>query len=158
VFAVSALSAQVPGLKSNQNAAGGLMFLAIVCVGVTVAVRLLLPLPAIVIHESGPALRRAWTMSAGNFLPLLGILLAILLPVLLVQIFAEASLGGKNAMAAGATPQIQMMNAVLHARQMLPWACGLSFLVSPIVIGLLASVSASIWRTQKEEPALDIAV
>ena len=158
VFAVSALSAQVPGLKSNQNAAGSLMLLAIVCVGVTAAVRLLLPLPAIVIHETGPALRRAWTASAGNFLPLFGILLAILLPVLLVQVCVEAWLGGKNALATGATPQVQMMNSILNARQMLPWACGLSFLVSPVVIGLFASVSVSIWRTQKDQPALDIAV
>ncbi|MEO8300420.1 MAG: hypothetical protein ABI608_01430 [Rhizomicrobium sp.] len=158
MFAVSAVAAQVPGLKSNQNAAGNIMLLGIVCVGLTVAARLLLPLPAIVIHESGPALRRAWTLSAGNFLPLLGILLAIVLPVLLVQGFVEVLLGGKNAVAAGATPQIQMMNTMLNARQMLPWACGLSFFVSPIVIGLFASASASIWRALKNEPVLDIAV
>jgi hypothetical protein len=158
VFAVSALSAQVAGLKSNQMLAGNIMLLAMICVGVTVLVRLLLPLPAIVIHESGPALRRAWTLSAGNFLPLLGILLAIVLPVLLVQVSVEAFLSGKNVPAPGATQQMQMMSALLNARQMLPWACGLSFLVSPILIGLFASASASIWRALKSEPALDIAV
>jgi hypothetical protein len=156
LFVVGALSAQVPLLSANQGAAGGIMFLAILCIALTVAARLLLPLPAIVLHETGPALRRAWTISAGNFLPLMGILLAIVLPVLLVQISLEAWLGGKGA--SGATPQIQMMNAMLDARRMLPWACGLSFFVSPVVVGLFASVSVSIWRSLKGEPALDIAV
>ncbi len=156
MFAVSALSAQVAG--ANQMLAGNIMLLAMICVSVTILVRLLLPLPAIVIHEPGPALRRAWTLSAGNFLPLFGILLAIVLPVLLVQVSVEASLGGKNPPAAGATQQMQMMSALLNARQILPWACGLSFLVSPILIGLFASASASIWRALKSEPALDIAV
>ncbi len=158
LFAVSALAAQVPAFKTNQSAAGGLLFLAIFCFGITAVVRLLLPLPAIAIHETGPALRRAWRLTAGNFLPLLGILLAIMLPILLVQGIVEASLGAKEAAAAGATQQVQMMSAVLNARQTLPWACGLSFLLSPIVIGLFASASVSIWRALKDEPALDIAV
>ena len=158
VFAVSALSSLVAGLKSNQALSGSIMFLAMICVSVTIAVRLLLPLPAFVIHETGPSLRRVWTMTAGNFLPLFGILLAIVLPVLLVQVSVEAFLSGKNAPPAGATQQMQMMSALLNARQMLPWACGLSFLVSPVLIGLFASASASIWRTLKSEPALDIAV
>ena len=158
VFAVSALSAQVAGLKSNQMLAGNITLLAVICVGVTIMARLLLPLPAIVMHETGPAVRRAWIMTAGNFLPLFGILLAIVLPVLLVQVSVEAFLSAKNTPAAGATQQMQMMSALLNARQMLPWACGLSFLVSPILIGLFASASASIWRALKAEPALDIAV
>ena len=158
VFAVSALSAQVAGLKSNQALSSSIMFLAMICVALTMVVRMLLPLPAIVIHETGPALRRAWNLSAGNFLPLFGILLALVLPVLLVQVSVEAFLSGKNAPAAGATQQMQMMSALLNARQMLPWACGLSFLVSPILIGLFASASASIWRSLKGDPPLDMTV
>ena len=158
MFAVSALSSQVAGLKANQLLAGNITLLVVVCAAVTILARLVLPLPAIVMHETGPALRRAWNMTAGNFLPLFGILLAIVLPVLLVQISVDASLGAKNAPAAGATPEMQMMSALLNARQMLPWACGLSFLLSPILIGLFASASASIWRALKGEPALDIAV
>jgi len=40
----------------------------------------------------------------------------------------------------------------------LPLICGLSFLFSPLVIGLCAGASVSVWRALKDEPALDIAV
>ena len=158
VFAAGAISAMVPGLKSNQNAAGNIMALAISCAGLAAGARMLLPLPAIVVHESGPALRRAWALSAGNFLPLLGIFLAIFLPAKLFQISIELWFGAKGALNAGGTPQMQLMQTLLNARQMLPLACGLSFFISPVVIGLFASASASVWRTLKTEPVLDIAV
>jgi len=35
---------------------------------------------------------------------------------------------------------------------------GLGFLISPLVVGLLAGASASVWRALKDEPAMDIAV
>ena len=40
----------------------------------------------------------------------------------------------------------------------LPLTCGLSFFFSPLVIGLFAGASVSVWRALKDEPALDIAV
>lgn len=159
MFAANALAGLVPGLKSNQSAAGDLIGLATTCAVVAVAARMLLPLPAIVIHEPGPALRRAWALSAGNFLPLLAILLAVFLPAKLFEVSVEMLLSGKSTIAAaGATQQMQLMQAMLNARQMLPLACGLSFFLSPIVIGLFASASVSIWRALKNEPVLDIAV
>jgi hypothetical protein len=158
MFAGNAIAALLPGLKADQNAAGDIMVLAMIGIGLAFGARMLLPLPAIAVHEPGPALRRAWALSAGNFLPLLAILLAVFLPAKLVQIAVELWLSAKTALAAGATPQVQLMNAVLNARQMLPIACGLSFFISPIVIGLFAGASASVWRALKDEPVLDIAV
>src|SRR5204863_7245739 len=125
------ISALVPGLKSNQDAAGNIMVLAMSCAGLVGAARMLLPLPAIVLHESGPALRRAWALSTGNFLPLLGIFLAVFLPAKLFQISIELWFSGKAALSAGATQQMQLMQTLLNARQMLPLACGLSFFISP---------------------------
>ncbi len=158
LFAANAVFALVTGAKSDQAALGDVMGLVMLCMGLVFAARFLLLLPAIAVNEAGPALRRAWALSAGNFLPLLGILLAVLLPVKLIQILIEVWLSGKTVLAAGATPQVQLMDAILNARQMLPMACGLSFLVSPILVGLFASASASVWRALKDEPALDIAV
>jgi len=158
MFAGNVMFALVPGLKADQNAAGDILVLAMIGMGLALAARMLLPLPAIVVHQPGPALRRAWALSVGNFLPLLVILLAVFLPAKLIQVAIEMWLSGKSALAAGATPQIQLMNAVLNARQMLPIACGLSFFVSPVVIGLFAGASASVWRALKDEPVLDIAV
>ena len=158
MFAVGTISALVPGLKSNQAAAGNIMVLAMSCAGLAGAARMLLPLPAIVVHESGPALRRAWALTAGNFLPLLAIFLAVFLPVKLFQISIELWFGTKGALSTGATQQMQLMQALLNARQILPLACGLNFFISPIVIGLFAGASASVWRALKDEPILDIAV
>jgi len=158
MFAVGAISELMPRLKSDQSAAGNIMVLAMGCAGMAVAARVFLLLPALIVHESGPVLRRAWALSSGNFLPLLGIFLAIFLPPKLIQISIEIWLSGKSALGAGATPQMQLMQTLLNARQMLPLACGLSFFLSPVVIGLFASASTSVWRALKDEPVLDIAV
>jgi hypothetical protein len=40
----------------------------------------------------------------------------------------------------------------------LPLISGLGFLISPLVVGLFAGASVSVWRALKDEPALDIAV
>jgi len=39
----------------------------------------------------------------------------------------------------GTTPQLQMIAAVMQARQTLPLTCGLSFFFSPLVIALFAA-------------------
>ena len=54
--------------------------------------------------------------------------------------------------------QMQMLAAIMRARDVLPMISGLGFLISPLVVGLLAGASVSVWRALKDEPALDIAV
>ena len=46
-------------------------------------------------NETAPALRRAWALSQGNYLRLLAVLLAILVPILLVMGVAEVLIGGR---------------------------------------------------------------
>ena len=58
-------------------------------------------------------------------MPLLGVLLALFLPVLLFFVLMELGLGRKAPPAAGATPQLQMIAAIMQARQTLPLTCGL---------------------------------
>ena len=65
-------------------------------------------------------------------------------------------MGEKPAAMPGAATQVQIVAAVMQARQILPQSCGLGFLFSPLVIGLLAGASVSIWRTLKDEPSVEI--
>ena len=158
LLAANAFLAFLPGAKTSQEAMGGIMVLILLGVGISLAARFLLLLPAIAVHETGPVLRRAWALSAGHALPLIGILLGLFLPLLLVFITIDAALGDKAAIAPGASQQAQMAAAFTHLRDTLPLTCGLSFFFSPVVVGLFASASVSAWRALKDEPVLDIAV
>jgi hypothetical protein len=114
-------------------------------------------LPAIVVAETGPVLRRAWMLSAGNFWRLLAVLLAIFGPILLLFNLLEAVLTGGGPQLSGNDPE-QVRQAVMQLRHVLPLISGLGFLISPLIVGLFAGASVSAWRALKDEPALDIAV
>jgi len=157
LFAANAALMLVPGAsKTGQAGASSIMALAMLCIGLVLASRFALLLPAIAVNETVPAMRRAWALSAGNFLPLLGVLLGIFVPVTLVFVLIEVALGEAGAGLTGATPQLQVIGAVMHARQTLPLTCGLSFFFSPLVIGLFAGASVSAWRALKDEPVTEI--
>jgi hypothetical protein len=143
------------GLEEGVSA---LMMLALVVGTVLLAARLLALAPAIAAGETAPVLRRAWTLSAGNFWRLVGVLLALFLPLFLFSVLLELGLAQKGAPPAGTTPALQVIAAMMHARQILPLTCGLSFFFSPLVIGLYCGASVSAWRAVKDEPAVDIAV
>lgn len=143
------------GLEQGVSA---VMMLALVVGTVLLAARVLALAPAIAVGETAPVLRRAWALSAGNFWRLVGVLLALFLPVLLFSVLLELGLGQKGAATAATTPALQVIAAMMHARQILPLTCGLSFFFSPLVIGLYCGASVSAWRAVKDEPALDIAV
>jgi hypothetical protein len=156
VFAGNAAVAFTPvGSKLSQVAAGAILMLGALGIGVLLVPRFLLLLPAIAVSEAAPVLRRAWALSAGNFLRLFVVFLGLAMPVLCVAIAAEAALGSRT-VPAGATQQVQLISAIMQARQSLPLTCGLSFLISPWVIGLFAGASVAAWRTLKDEPAVDI--
>ena len=156
MIAVNAGFALVPAAKANQAAVSTVMILAMFCIGLVLTARFLLLLPAIAVNETAPALRRAWALSAGNVLRLLGVLLGIFLPVALVFVLIDLGLGEKSGALTGATSQLQMVAAVMQARQTLPLTCGLSFFFSPLVIALFAGASVSAWRTLKDEPTAEI--
>jgi len=141
-----------------EQGVGAVMMLAIVAGTVLLAARLLALAPAIAVGETGPVLRRAWALSAGNFWRLVGVLLALFLPLFLFSILLELGLAQKGAAPAGTTPTLQVIAAMMHARQILPLTCGLTFFFSPLVIGLYCGASVSAWRAVKDEPAVDIAV
>ena len=114
-------------------------------------------LPATVVAENAPVLRRAWSLSAGNFWRLLVVLLAIFGPIFILFNILDVVLMGRGAALSGDESE-QMRQAISRAREVLPLISGLGFLISPLIVGLFAGASVSAWRSLRDEPALDIAV
>jgi hypothetical protein len=114
-------------------------------------------LPATVVAENAPVLRRAWSLSAGNFWRLLVVLLAVFGPIFILFNILDMVLMGRGAALSGDEPE-QMRQAISRAREVLPLISGLGFLISPLIVGLFAGASVSAWRSLRDEPALDIAV
>ena len=144
------------GSKLSQAAAGGIMGLGLLVLALVLTPRFLLLLPAVSVSESAPILRRAWFLSAGNFLRLMAIFLGLFAPLFVMLVAVDFALADKAQSVAAAGEQVQLIATVMHARQTLPLACGLSFLFSPLIVGLFAGASVSAWRALKEEPSVEI--
>jgi hypothetical protein len=152
VFALA--SSQLP-----QAAGPALMLLIFYGVILLAMPRFFVLLPTIAVAENAPVLRRAWMLSAGNYWRLLAVLLAIFGPILLLFTGLEVALSGHTPPpAANASEEMQLVAAIMRARDVLPLISGLGFLISPLLVGLFAGASVSVWRALKDEPALDIAV
>lgn len=115
-------------------------------------------LPALAVAETAPVLRRSWMLSAGNYWRLLAVMLAVLGPMFVLFIGLEIVLAQTNPVAGGGSQQEQLVASLMQARATLPMISGLGFLISPLLVGLLAGASVSAWRTLKDEPALDVVV
>jgi hypothetical protein len=144
------------GSKLSQAAAGGIMGFGLLCLALVLTPRFLLLLPAVSVSESAPVLRRAWFLSAGNFLRLMAVFLGLFAPLFVMLVAVDFALADKVQSVAAAGEQVQLIATVMHARQTLPLACGLSFLFSPLIVGLFAGASVSAWRALKEEPSVEI--
>ncbi|HVV27205.1 MAG TPA: hypothetical protein VHC40_04500 [Rhizomicrobium sp.] len=142
------------------TAANGVAVLSLVVICMALAARFLLLLPAISVNEGEPVLRRAWALSHGNFWRLLAVLAGIFGPILLLLVVLETVLTGRTAVPAGAAEQVQLLAGIMRAREVLPLVSGLGFFVSPLVTGLFASASVSVWRalTGQGDGAPDAAV
>lgn len=149
-------SAVAMALGGRGAVATNLAVMALYVVIAAAAPRFLLLLPAVAVSENQPALRRAWALSAGNFWRLLGVLAAVAGPVLLgVGLIGALLSGAAPTLPANATPEEQMVAAVRQASSVLPLMSGLSFLVSPLLVGLLARASVMCWRALSAD-TLDI--
>lgn len=133
---------------------GGMVMIGALYVIVLAAMpRLFLLLPAIAVCEEGPVLRRAWTLSKGNFWRLFAVLVAVFAPVFLALAAAEFALGQMTGPVSAAAGQSELIAGIARARQMMPMLSGLAFLVSPLLIGLLAGASTAAWRVLKDQAA-----
>jgi len=159
-FVVAQSVFALAGTRLPQAAGPALMLLIFYGVILIAMPRFFVLLPSVAVAESAPVLRRAWMLSAGNFWRLLAVLLAIFGPILLLFTGLEVLLAGHAPAtpASGNSEEMQLVAAIIRARDVLPLISGLGFLISPLVVGLFAGASVSVWRALKDEPALDIAV
>ena len=152
--AVMLLSLAGPALPA---AVRGVLLLVMVYGVILVAMpRFLALLPAISVAETVPVLRRSWELSAGHFWRLLGLMIGIFAPFFLLFVGVEMALAGQVPPASGASQEVQIIAGMVRAREILPVMSGLSFLMSPLMIGLFASASVSAWRRIKGEPVTNI--
>ncbi len=113
-------------------------------------------LPAIAVAETGPVLPRSWLLSAGNFWRILGIFLAVILPIRLTMVVAEAVVEGPRMLDFEQFSSTAMVAAQIHAASLnMPITAGLLFLVAPILLGLILGASAHAFRTLNGEAVRD---
>ena len=102
-------------------------------------------------------LTRSWQLTTGNFWRIVGVSLATLLPIVLIVAVAELAILGS----AFFTPDLQPATetaAILHrmagkmreTQAHLPMMMGLSFVISPLMYGLMFSASAFAYRALTE--------
>ena len=146
MIAGSALLSASGGAKGSQAMDGMLLMLLLYGMIVAGAPRFLMLLAAVSVAETEPALRRSWALSAGNFWRLLGVLVAVFVPVLVLFAGAEMALAGQAAPIDSSSDKMLMISSLMRARQVLPLVSGLSFLFAPVLIALYCSASVSAWR------------
>lgn len=109
-------------------------------------------LPSVAVAEEGPVLPRSWTLSAGNFWRILGVFLAVVLPVRLAMVVIEAVLAGPRILEPKLFNSTAMVAAQVHfASQSMPITAGLAFLFAPVLLGLSLSAGVYVFQTLKGE-------
>jgi hypothetical protein len=113
-------------------------------------------LPALAASENGPLLPRAWSLTAGNFWRLLVVAAAVLIPIEIVSVLLHLVVEGPGAFTAQSDFSTAMAAAQMHAMAMeMPLNSGISFLIAPLLLGLVLGAGASIYRTLNATHAID---
>lgn len=109
-------------------------------------------LPSVAVAETGPVLPRSWILSAGNFWRILGVFLAVVLPVRLAMVVVEAVLAGPRILEPKLFNSTAMVAAQVHfASESMPVTAGLAFLFAPVLLGLSLSAGVYVFQTLKGE-------
>jgi hypothetical protein len=130
------------GVSPSLAGAGLELLAALAALGVLyVGLRFAFLLPAVAVSEEGPVLPRSWKLSEGNFWRILAVMLATMGPVLLVAALAELLLE-RPSLPPGANNATALAAAELHNMSAnMPITQGLSFLIAPLLLGLVSSAS-----------------
>jgi hypothetical protein len=111
-------------------------------------------LPSVAVADTGPVLPRSWILSGGNFWRILGVFLAVVLPVRLVLVVVEIALAGPRILEPKDFSSTAMVAAQIHfASQNMPIMTGILFLFAPVLLGLLLSAGVFVFRALKSEAA-----
>jgi hypothetical protein len=146
---VGLLAAGGAGMSGAVRAgqAGLVLFVPYIAALVYFGLRFGLVLPALATSENGPLLPRAWKLTAGNFWRLLVVAAAILIPIEIVSALLHLMVEGPGAFAPQGDFSTAMAAAQMHAMAMeMPLNSGISFLLAPVLLGLVLGAGASIYR------------
>jgi hypothetical protein len=111
-------------------------------------------LPSVAVADTGPVLPRSWILSGGNFWRILGVFLAVVLPVRLVLVVVEIALAGPRILEPKDYSSTAMVAAQIHfASQNMPIMTGILFLFAPVLLGLLLSAGVFVFQALKSEVA-----
>ncbi len=111
-------------------------------------------LPSVAVADTGPVLPRSWILSGGNSWRILGVFLAVVLPVRLVLVVVEIALAGPRILEPKDYSSTAMVAAQIHfASQNMPVMTGILFLFAPVLLGLLLSAGVFVFQALKSEAA-----
>ena len=153
--ALSALLPATPGLKGAERALGMGALIAVCLMPLLIyfLARLGFLVTPSVVMEGKFGIERSWELTKGNFWRIVGISLAVALPLLIVTGVIElvilgpeyfqqsmAMFGDKAEQASHSAAQIRILAAKL------PFLMGLSFVLAPFTYGLTFAAPAFAWR------------
>lgn len=147
---IGTLLSAVAGSTPFLAIAADIYAIAGLCAIVWLALRLIFLLPPIVVIEERVDFLRAWTLSRGNFWRIFAAMIAVTVPVLLVQSAAIALIVGPGIFAA-LPDNPNAMGAALQARVALidrhmPSIIGLTLVLAPFSLGLALGASSYAYR------------
>jgi hypothetical protein len=107
-------------------------------------------LPGVAVEETGPVLPRSWILSNGNFWRMLGVFLAVVLPVRFLMVAVEVALEGPGILKPQVMTSTAMVAVQLHVEnQNMPVTAGILFLIAPLLLGLALGASAHAFQALK---------
>jgi hypothetical protein len=127
------------------------LFLAMICAVIYIGARLgFLLIPATVVEEH-ISLSRGWILTQGNFWRIFGVLMAVMVPIFLIEMAGAVAIMGPGLFAPLPGGTAEAATAALQVRfaefgQHVPALIGLRLLVAPFQIGLSIGASAFAYR------------
>ena len=111
-------------------------------------------LPGVAVEETGPVLPRSWILSNGNFWRMLGVFLAVVLPVRFLMVAVEVALEGPGILKPQVMTSTAMVAVQLHIEnQNMPVTAGILFLIAPLLLGLTLGASAHAFQALRAPSA-----
>ena len=111
-------------------------------------------LPGVAVEETGPVLPRSWILSNGNFWRILGVFLAVVLPVRFLMVAVEVALEGPSILKPQVMTSTAMVAVQLHVEnQNMPVTAGILFLIAPLLLGLTLGASVHAFQALKAPSA-----
>lgn len=128
-----------------------LLFLAVICVMVFIGVRLGFVLVPATVVEEHISLSRGWILTEGNFWRILGVVLAVTLPIFVIEAVATAVVVGPDMLALfSASAQADPTAISAHLEEIIgrhaPVLIGLRLVFLPFQFGLSIGASAFAYR------------